>query len=309
MEGESTENLMIAILIFSFFMTLEESNSELDRFQGTWVLTRMESGGKKAQEELVVRGEYHLMVLRNKVIVNQEAAIHPMGTLKLDPTRRPKVYDRILNDDRLCRGIYELDRDQLKICLGFPGVDRPKDFSTKVGEQSSLMFYTRYEPQSAAFAPGADRSAGQILKAIDSLKMSAFDLKRMEDREYIREYQAKHLSKTERRAELILELYKAAPNHERIPSLMVERWRHGHPASPNAEAQIEEIDTVLAHSGNRYLKLEGTYLRARAKLLKHRLGGSPIYRASRNSWSSAPGTFLAAQACFTSPPALRATRR
>jgi uncharacterized protein (TIGR03067 family) len=259
----------------SSLIAADDSKSDLDRLQGTWVLIRMESGGKMVQQIMIISGEYHLMVEGNKVIVTQEGRIVPMGTLKLDPTQRPRLYNRILDDDRLCRGIYELDGDHLRICLGFPGMARPKEFSTKLGEQSSLMVYRRYEPQPAMIAPGADRSAEQILKAIDSLKMSAFDLKRMEDRAYVREYQAKHLGRTEKRAELILELYKAAPNHERIPTLMVERWGRVPPASPKAEAQIEEIDAVLAHSRNRYLKLEGIYIKARAKLFKDRLGGSP----------------------------------
>jgi uncharacterized protein (TIGR03067 family) len=235
----------------------------------------MESGGKQVQQEMVMSGEYHLMVEGNKVMVNQEGRIVSMGTLKLDPTQRPNVYNRILDDDRLCRGIYELDGDNLKICLGFPGMDRPKEFSTKQGEHSSLMVYKRYEPHPAAIAPGADRSAEQILKAIDSLKMSAFDLKRMEDQAYVREYQANHLGTAEKRAELIHDLYKAAPNHERIPTLMVERWRRIPPESPKAEAQNEEIDAVLAHSKDQYIKLEGTYIKAREKLFKDRLGGSP----------------------------------
>ena len=47
------------------------------------------------------------------------------------------------------------------------------------------------------------------------------------------------------------------------------------PDSPKAEAQVEEIDAVLAHSRNRYLELEGIYIKASAKLFKDRLGGSP----------------------------------
>ena len=218
-------NAVIAIAMLISLTPADDSKSDSDRIQGTWVLIRMESEGKNVQQEMIIRGEYHLMVEGNKVIVNQEGKIVPMGTVKLDPTQRPRVYDRVGDDDRLSRGIYELDRDSLKICLGFPGADRPTGFSTKPGEQSRLMVYKRYEPRPAAAALGAERSVQQILMAIDSPTMSAFDVKRLEDRKYLREYQARDLRRTEKRAELILELYKAAPNHERIPTLMVERWR------------------------------------------------------------------------------------
>jgi thiol-disulfide isomerase/thioredoxin len=245
------------------------------------------------------------MVEGNKVIVNQEGGIVPQGTLKLAPTQRQKVYDRTLPDGRLCRGIYHLDGDHLKICLGFPGAERPTDFTTKPGEQSSLMVYKRYEPRPAAVALGADRSAEQILKAIDCLMMPAFDLKRMEDRAYLPEYQAKYLGTTEKRAELILELYKAAPDHERVPALMVERWRRSPPRSPQAEAQIPEIDAVLAHSKDRSFKLEGTYIKARTLLFKDQSGGSPDLSSIEEFLKLAPkeddrGTnLLYSAACLT----------
>ena len=110
------------------------------------------------------------------------------------------------------------------------------------------MVYKRYEPRPPAVAVGADRSAEQILRAIDSLVMSAFDLKRMEDQAYVREYQTKYREMSDQRAEMSLELCKVAPDHERIPTLMVERWGRVPPPSPKADAQNEEIDAVLAHS-------------------------------------------------------------
>ena len=118
-------NALIAILMLSSLTAADDSRSDLDRFQGTWVLTGIESGGQNIQQDMVIRGEYHLMVEGNKVIVNQKGKIVPMGTMKLDPTQRPKVYDRILSDDSLCRGIYELDGDSLRICLGIPGCGPP----------------------------------------------------------------------------------------------------------------------------------------------------------------------------------------
>ncbi len=264
-----------ALMVGFLLIAADDSKSDLERFQGTWVLIRMESDGKNVHQEMVASASFHLMVDGDKIIVNQEGMIVPQGTLKLAPTRRQKFYYRTLPDGRLCRGIYQLDGDHLKICLGFPGAERPTDFSTKPGEQRSLMVYKRYEPCPAAVALDADRSAEQILKAIDCLMMPAFDLKRMQDQAYLPEYQAKHLGTIEKRAELILELYKAAPDHERVPTLMVERWRRNPFIGPKAEAQFPEIDAVLAHSKDRSLKLEGTYIKAEVNLFKARLGGSP----------------------------------
>jgi uncharacterized protein (TIGR03067 family) len=275
MEAEPMNPVIIPVVMVGLVIAADASKSDLDKLQGTWVLICWESSGEEVNQEMVVSGTFHLMVEGNKVIVNRKGRIIPSGTLKVDPTQRPKIYDRVLADGRLSRGIYELDGDNLKICLGFPGADRPTDFSTKPAGHSSLSIYKRYEPRPAAVALGADRSAEQILKAIDSPLMSAFDPKSMEDEVYVHEYQAKHLERSEKRAEMILELYKVAPDHERIPTLMVERWGRVPPTSPKADAQNDEIDAILARSRDGHLKLEGTYIKARAKLQKDLSGSSP----------------------------------
>jgi uncharacterized protein (TIGR03067 family) len=275
MEVGFVDTIIPLILMLSFLTAVDGSQTDLDRIQGIWVLIRMESGGKEVQSEMSMRGDYHLMLVGDKVIVNQEGTIRPIGTLKLDPAQRTKLYDRILTDGRLWRGIYELDGDHLRTCLNFAGLDRPKDFSTKEGEQTQLMVFKRYDPQPAAIAPGPGSSAEQILTAIDSLTMSAFDVQRMHDRAYVGEYQAQELVRSKQRSERILELYTAAPTHQRMPALMVERWRRASPATRDAQAQLAEIDDVLAHSTSRYLRVEGAYIKARAKLFKDRSAGSP----------------------------------
>jgi uncharacterized protein (TIGR03067 family) len=47
---------------------------------------------------------------------------------QLDPSTTPKRIDCRLQDNHF-PGIYSLDGEQLKICLAFPGVDRPKDLA------------------------------------------------------------------------------------------------------------------------------------------------------------------------------------
>ena len=78
---------------------------------------------------------------------------------------------------------------------------------------------------------------------------------------------------TKTRDKLILELYKAAPDNKRIPTLMAERWESTPPGGPQIDALIKEIDDVLAHTKNDKLKVEGTYVKAQAKLFKDRQHG------------------------------------
>jgi thiol-disulfide isomerase/thioredoxin len=120
----------------------------------------------------------------------------------------------------------------------------------------------------------ANRSAEQVLAELDAVKLSElpFDRKKADDQNYMRERLAKRAEVWAKRDALILEVYKIAPNHERIPKLMYERWSHG--TEPFDEL-FKEIDNVLAHDKNPKLKIEGAFVKARAKLWASRSSASP----------------------------------
>ena len=126
---------------------------------------------------------------------------------------------------------------------------------------------------SAALALGADRHASDILKDIDAVKMPVLDRTKVRDGAYVKDYVKQTQEATTARGKLILELYKAAPDNERIPTLMAERWESTPPGGPQIDALIKEIDDVLAHTKNDKLKVEGTYVKAQAKLFKDRQHG------------------------------------
>jgi hypothetical protein len=44
------------------------------------------------------------------------------------------------------KGIYALDGDSLKICVSQPKADRPTEFATKKGSNSSLVILKREKP-------------------------------------------------------------------------------------------------------------------------------------------------------------------
>jgi thiol-disulfide isomerase/thioredoxin len=120
------------------------------------------------------------------------------------------------------------------------------------------------------------RSAEQIIKELDALKPPSYDLSRRDDEKYTRDYYDKRAEVLERRVGVILELYKAAPNHEHIPELMVERWMRvgGLKSAADFDAIIKEIDETLSHNRNPQLKVDGTYSKARHQMVKDfRFGG------------------------------------
>src|SRR5262249_50701491 len=108
----------------------------------------------------------------------------------------------------------------------------------------------------AASAPAADRSAEQILKELDAVQAPALDAAKKPSQAALRRLQAKQREAFSKRDALILELSKAAPNHERLPELMAERWGR---KDDRSRALFREIDDVLAHTQDPKLKAEGIF--------------------------------------------------
>jgi thiol-disulfide isomerase/thioredoxin len=112
---------------------------------------------------------------------------------------------------------------------------------------------------------GAPRSAEQILKELDNIKIPSYDASKKNDVAYVSQFLTKLREATEKRASLILELYKADPDHDRIPMLMAERWSV-RPFGLAADKLQSEIGDVLAHCRNQKLKVEATFARAYGRL-------------------------------------------
>src|SRR5262249_49090211 len=66
----------------------------------------------------------------------------------------------------------------------------------------------------------ADRTAEQILSDIDAVAIPQPDRAKVGDRAYVQEFMTKRQEAMSKRAGLIRELYRTAPKHERIATLL-----------------------------------------------------------------------------------------
>jgi len=114
----------------------------------------------------------------------------------------------------------------------------------------------------------AERSADQILKEIDAVKLPTLDSTKQDDRSAVVKHKIKLREATEKRARLISQLYKVAPNHKRIPPLMAERWKTigMHLEGGKYDELVRELEGVIARTKDAKLKIEASYTRAQLKL-------------------------------------------
>ncbi len=126
----------------------------------------------------------------------------------------------------------------------------------------------------------ADKSADQIIKELDETVAPARDPAKSQNKTSARRLLAKRKEIWSKRDTLILQLYKAAPDHARLPDLMPERWNR---KLDQSKSLIKEIDDVLAHNKDHKLKMEATFCKARVRLRENRFA-SPATLASVNEF-------------------------
>jgi thiol-disulfide isomerase/thioredoxin len=119
----------------------------------------------------------------------------------------------------------------------------------------------------ATVAVGADRTAAQILKDIDAVKVPTVDSGNT-DQSQVRAQQIKVKDAAQKRARLIRELYKVAPDHKRMAALLEERWNTLGPRPERGmyAELIQELENVIAHTKDSKLKIDASYLKAQLKL-------------------------------------------
>ncbi len=117
-------------------------------------------------------------------------------------------------------------------------------------------------------AVAQEKAADSIVKAIGDLKPPEFDSSKRSDQSYIESYLAKRTAFLEKRRELILNLYKAAPEHAQIAKLMTWRWQSTDPNGPQGDDLVKEVNEIIAKTTYRDLKLAAVFAKARINFIR-----------------------------------------
>jgi thiol-disulfide isomerase/thioredoxin len=92
------------------------------------------------------------------------------------------------------------------------------------------------------------------------------DSARRGERSYVEAYLKSRHKAIQAKNELILRLYRAAPAHARVPALLLSRWSNMSPYGKDGEKLFKEIDEAIKRTENPRIKIDGTLVKARARI-------------------------------------------
>ena len=128
----------------------EAIKKDRQQIHGTWQVTALTVNGNEAVEEdarkiTVVNGDDGTWSVRS------EGNEISKGTSTFDPTKKPKTIDFTAAEgggegDRYL-GIYQLGKDNRKLCFAPTGKDRPTEFSSTPENQHILVTFERIKSE------------------------------------------------------------------------------------------------------------------------------------------------------------------
>jgi uncharacterized protein (TIGR03067 family) len=141
----------LAVLAVGLLIAADANDAkkkDLDKLKGTWAATTIEYNGEKVLggtvKELKVVIDGDTLTVKGE---DEEVKKYGKATLKIDPTTTPKLIDVSFTtgDEKGTKfeGIYEVDKDEWKLCLKPFGKERPAKFESKADSGDVLVVFQR----------------------------------------------------------------------------------------------------------------------------------------------------------------------
>jgi erythromycin esterase len=121
-----------------------EVRKELKRLEGTWEVVSLVQDGDEKPLEGTTKG-LQAVFTEDERTLKVGATVFARGRHRIDPRTRPRWIDLTITEGSLrgqvLRGIYDLDGDTLRICLGMKGGPRPTEMVSKPDSGYTLMVH------------------------------------------------------------------------------------------------------------------------------------------------------------------------
>jgi uncharacterized protein (TIGR03067 family) len=123
------------------------AGADKDDLQGLWVATSIEINGELAPAREVKRTRFTFKGDKLLIRGAKDEGREVECAFKIGADKAPKQIDIVAKDKTLA-GIYEVKRDELKVCFenGGKAENRPKQFATNREEERVLIVFKRQKP-------------------------------------------------------------------------------------------------------------------------------------------------------------------
>ncbi len=159
--------IALASLLFMASAVRAEEAKPVEELQGTWKLTGIEV---EEQSRDFLGGTARWVIKGHKITYAGEE----MARFTTDPKTSPRIIDiKFKNPERSYEGIYEVEKDKLKICLNkvTEAKDRPSKFSTKDQTNWRLLVFEKEKAPPANVFEGLTPFVGMMLMADEDKKL------------------------------------------------------------------------------------------------------------------------------------------
>ena len=136
------KKLLVAVAAVGLFVAADKAKDDAAKLAGEWEVVSGKVDGK--DEDL---DGAKVIFKDNKMTFKGKNDEHE-AAFKLDSTKKPKQADFVPSDGdqagQTLKGIYSLEKDELKLCIGLdPSQERPTDFTSEDGSKRILVVLKR----------------------------------------------------------------------------------------------------------------------------------------------------------------------
>lgn len=125
----------------------DAAKAEYVRFEGTWSYESVEVEGKAVPEDVL---KTRKLILKGNEFTLQQPSPPDQGTFKVDVSKSPKTIDVTFTGGpeagRVSLGIYELEGDVCRVCIGLADKPRPTAFISRPNSGHVLEVLERVKP-------------------------------------------------------------------------------------------------------------------------------------------------------------------
>jgi uncharacterized protein (TIGR03067 family) len=116
------------------------------RLDGTWIIVSAEHDGQKTRPERTRCVK--VVIIGEKLTVKGDKGVNSI--IKIDPSKAPRHINIMPEDGpdkgKVLQGIYQLQGDSWKLCIGQPGKPRPTEFAAPAHSGHMLIDLKREKP-------------------------------------------------------------------------------------------------------------------------------------------------------------------